>query len=151
MQRLGKTYSALSLAETDKAWFAALWDGEGSFTISKRRPREDFALSISVGNTSFDLIAHARHLLGPAATENRVRMLKSGKPMYYLHVRRLWHTEFLKLILPYVIAKKKQVEVAILFSEAYEQAPFRQFPRERLEELYLEMRALHDRKGRYVK
>jgi len=147
-----KDYSVVS--DTDWAYTAALMDGEGSFTISKvigkstaGNPYNAFDCKVMISNTSEVLMNWIISRFGGAirlsikhiSKKAKANGQKSQKPCYRWTVEKYENQEdFLKYILPYLVIKKEQAEVALEYVQMLGQIN----PKHRLE-LYRKMKALN--------
>jgi len=109
----------------NKAYFAGLFDGEGCITIKRTAPRGRqrthtyvFSLSIEMADPRpIKAICQAYNL---NFTHNTSRHLKNPDKHRYLYVAQIGRQSgirILKMLLPYLIAKREEAEKAIEFYE----------------------------------
>ena len=112
-----------NLKETEKAYIAGFFDGEGHISITKQKPKPPrwknptYQLKAIITNTneaiidgvndSFSGVAY-KH--GPYASSK-----PDGKPMFQLHFCGLKCQAFLAEIKDYLIVKKNQAELALQY------------------------------------
>jgi hypothetical protein len=101
-----------SIPESVLAYIAGLLDGEGNINIAKRCPNgtDTFRLTVSVYNNSYKAIDFVcRHLGGHS-------YLLSNKclKLYWCSSKA---QEVLKVLLPFLIIKREQAELAIAFQD----------------------------------
>ena len=143
----------VSLTDVQAAWLACAIDGEGTIGIwrqrrSKNDPRWRYYAAVSISNTNFDFIKHASNLVdGAVHVHNSERVKKEGhRVCYVLRVRSRAIPQVLEQILPHLIVKRKQAEVALSFCRAQQSAPIHTpSDSEIYEHFHLEMKALNKR------
>lgn len=100
------------------AYFAGLFDGEGTFTISNNPPRNNgpsYAFrEIFVTNTNLEVLEWLRDHLG--GTIRVTKYAKNGwKDVYKWYVGTKQHYYVVKNMLPFLIIKKKQAKLILKF------------------------------------
>lgn len=107
--------------ETEKAWGAGLFDGEGHIGVHLcNNPKTGYAhwkLSVMVVNTHTPTMERFQALFG-----GRKRYRTNGK-----NARNIWSwrmgegqaAAFLEMLMPYLFTKKEQAKMALEFRETY--------------------------------
>jgi len=104
------------LTETEKAWLAGFWDGEGSITIFthvEKNGVKKICPTLNVTNTHEGVIAHVVELLDKLGTSFSVQHLKrkedKHKDVYHVSTRNMAYIKVvIEAILPYLVCKKAQ-------------------------------------------
>lgn len=115
-------YKSQQLTETEKAYIAGLFDGEGSVVIgvSTRKRLDgttypDHWLQIGITNTNRDILEWLLDKVGGHISTNS--RTDHQKKCWAWRVMSKEAREFLVNILPYLHIKKKQAELGILFQD----------------------------------
>jgi hypothetical protein len=87
------------------AYFAGLFDGEGSVTMHYRSSDDCLSCSLVVGNTHRGVLEEGQRLFGGAIKERR----GTNRPMYVLQMCGETADLFAQAILPYAIIKESQL------------------------------------------
>lgn len=112
------------ILKTDLAYMAGLLDGEGHVFIQKRVPgnREKaksplYVLSIGITNTHAGVIEWLQQrYVGSRSIRTREKQPKKNwRTCYFWTLSSIRAAEFLALISPYLLIKRKQAELAIEF------------------------------------
>jgi hypothetical protein len=111
------------ITETDKAWLAGFWDGEGSITIfthTEKNGREKICPTINVTNTHEGVIAHVVELLDKLGTSFAVQTRKRDsdkyKDAYHVSTRNMQYIKVvLEAIYPYLVCKKAQAILVLRY------------------------------------
>jgi hypothetical protein len=111
------------LTETEKAWLAGFWDGEGSITIfthMEKNGKEKICPTLLVVNTHEGVIAHVVELLDRLETSFSVQHIKrkeeKNKDVYQVSTRNMAYIKIvLEAILPYLICKKAQGSLVLRY------------------------------------
>jgi len=111
------------LTETEKAWLAGFWDGEGSITIfthMEKNGKEKICPTLLVVNTHEGVIAHVVELLDKLGTSFSVQHIKrkeeKNKDVYQVSTRNMAYIKIvLEAILPYLICKKAQGSLVLRY------------------------------------
>jgi len=125
------------LDESEKAYVAALLDGEGSISIYEHTnyPR----LSVSIYNTNKEVIDYLSEILDyhiDRGVDNRERS-RQNKDCYVMMIRRQEESlDFLKHVKPYLVTKKEQAELGIDFMEEVIYRDSHKYTDEKIEKLY---------------
>ena len=98
------------------AYWAGIVDGEGTINISRDK-KNRFRVRLTISNTSLELVelAHLEFQVGSICHENQ-------KPGHW-KIGHKWEVNYIsayniiRLIYPFLIIKKKQAELAMLFYE----------------------------------
>jgi hypothetical protein len=121
-----------SLTEPEKAWLAAIIDGEGCIGVHRSRCAGNrsgfkFQPSVTFANTNTRLIEKFADLTDCWATMKRLG--NGGNPRakisYSVQIRRRAVGEFLRQIMPYLVAKREQAENVLQFMALLETSPMR--------------------------
>jgi hypothetical protein len=107
--------------EADDGYLAGIIDGEGSIFVYRRRDKRggtSHILSLAITMTCEEVIRKIEHLYG-----GRVLPLTTpGKsPSWRWHVENEAALEMIKIVFPYLVAKKKQASLAFKFREVMKQ------------------------------
>lgn len=111
------------LSETERAWLAGFWDGEGSITIfthKEKNGKEKICPTILVCNTHEGVIAHVVELLDKLGTSFAIQTVErkdeKHKNNYQVHTRNI---EYIKTVLeaiqPYLVCKKAQCTLVLRY------------------------------------
>lgn len=105
-----------------KAYLAGLFDGEGSINIFKQTSRKDmkapaYFLEISIGNTHRGVLQWILEHFGGRLTHNAEQYTERNQRTWRWRASSNEAYEILIVILPYLIVKKDQAQVAIEFRE----------------------------------
>lgn len=111
------------ITETDKAWLAGFWDGEGSITIfthTEKNGREKICPTINVTNTNEYVIAHVIELLDKLGTSFSVAQKHNNtdkwKDAYTVGTRNMQYIKIvLEAIQPYLVCKKAQCSLVLRY------------------------------------
>ena len=107
-------------SDTTLAYLAGFFDGEGSVTVARvRRSIGDasYYLAISITQTSLPVLQLYQMCFGPAIYS--VKRPVGMAPTWVWRARQAKKGLFLSSLLPFVILKKSQFELALHFLEAY--------------------------------
>ncbi|MGI0016753.1 MAG: hypothetical protein ACREBU_25295 [Nitrososphaera sp.] len=111
------------VTETELAWLAGLWDGEGSITIFTHKERngaEKICPTLLVVNTNESIIAEAVRILDALGTSFHVFERKMSNPKWkdsiQLNTRNTGYIKTaLEAMLPYLIGKKPQAQLVLRY------------------------------------
>lgn len=111
------------ITETDKAWLAGFWDGEGSITIfthTEKNGRQKICPTINVTNTNEYVIAHVVELLDKLGTSFSVAEKHNDndkwKNAYTVGTRNMNYIKtVLEAIQPYLVCKKAQCTLVLRY------------------------------------
>lgn len=111
------------LTETEKAWLAGFWDGEGSITIfthTEKNGKEKICPTINVTNTHEGVIAYVVELLDRLGTSFAVQQRKhtseKNKDAYHVTTRNIQYIKVvLEAIYPYLVCKKAQATLVLRY------------------------------------
>ena len=109
--------------ESDLAYLAGFFDGEGSVSISengKPSPRAlspNHTLQVAIGNTDITVLKQIQQHFGGYLT-TRCPSKPRHKTVYQWSLRSTGAADFLKAIRPYLKMKCKQADIAIAFQES---------------------------------
>lgn len=108
--------------DVEHAWAAGVLDGEGSIQI--RRENLGHTLGVSVGQSGNDgipeMLLRLREMYGGSIHENRSTRSTTDavrKPHYVWGIVARQAEACLRSVLPYLVAKKEQAEIAIEYRE----------------------------------
>jgi hypothetical protein len=102
------------------AYTAGFFDGEGCVNIARylQRGRPYHTLAIIFTNTDFDVLEWLHQRWGGYLTRPVVRANSRWRPYRSLHLSAGPAGPLLRAMLPYLIVKKSEVEIALQFIEA---------------------------------
>lgn len=111
------------LTETEKAWLAGFWDGEGSITIfthTEKNGRKKVCPTINVTNTHEGVIAHVVTLLDKLGTSFSILEKKNDtdkwKNAYTVGTRNMQYIQtVLTAIQPYLVCKQAQCTLVLRY------------------------------------
>lgn len=111
------------ITETDKAWLAGFWDGEGSITIfthTEKNGRQKICPTINVTNTNEYVIAHVIQLLDKLGTSFAVSTSRPSsdkwKVAYQVTTRNMQYIKtVLETIQPYLVCKQAQCTLVLRY------------------------------------
>ena len=108
----------------DLAWFAGLFDGEGCISLVKpnlnlKHPRKTYHLRISIGMTHLPTIQKVHNIwqLGQVYcySAGKVASASVGRAEWGVTTRQALHV--LETVLPFLVTKREEAEVAIAFQK----------------------------------
>lgn len=114
----------IEMLETDKAWLAGFFDGEGCISVRKQisgqRYNPTYSISITVTNTSKLVMDYLVKLCG---SYYKTELRKAGrvgnrKDCYYWQICSEKAKMLLEIILPYLVLKKEQAINAIKLDDS---------------------------------
>lgn len=113
----------MEIKDTDLAWLAGFWDGEGSITIfthTEKNGQKKISPTINVTNTDMNVIAHTSQILDALGTSFSVAHNKKDnmkhKDSYQLTTRNMKYIEVvLEAMLPYLVCKKPQAILVLRY------------------------------------
>jgi hypothetical protein len=111
------------MKDTQLAWLAGLWDGEGSITIfshTEKNGTKKLCPTLLVVNTDMTIIAEAKKLLDELDTSFHLFERRTNNPKhknaFQLSTRNAGYIEkVLTAILPYLVGKKAQAELTLQY------------------------------------
>jgi len=109
----------MMISETDKAWFAGFFDGEGCILINYTRCRDKYFLELAVGNTFLSSLKKCLTIWNCGHIDERTSLSRVHKKWNTYYVWRVSHIkarDILRAILPYLIVKRQEAEVALQFA-----------------------------------
>lgn len=125
-------------------------DGEGTFGMYYNKPLNRHLLTVDIYNSSTKLLSwlsenfpgNYREINAPSK-KNHI----NWKPQYIWRSNNSQTLQFLRDILPFLIVKKKQCELAIKFRETFlkRECPVSQITRDIRRSIYEEMKVLNQR------
>lgn len=106
--------------ETDKAYIAGLFDGEGCISIRENKGKKGYVnpvivMDCIISMTDFETVEWVHKVSGLGSLYIRDRTKENYKDQLRWAASSNQAAEFLKLILPYLHNKKEQAEIAIEF------------------------------------
>jgi hypothetical protein len=125
--------------ETDLAWAAGFFDGEGSVSVVQRPHGTYWYPLVQVGNKDGTTVERFREIVGTGFT---FRRRQDGFNMWVASSKKAEHA--LVQIIPYLINKGKQAELALLARKYYSEGR-REID---LVQIAREIRMLNSKKGR---
>jgi len=105
------------------AWLAGIWDGEGTFVVSPLKNGKYYSAAASVVNTSPEMIRRITQILDGLEITGHLYLekmrTKKHKRCYHITIRNYKILKkFIILLLPYLVAKKKQAEILLKYIES---------------------------------
>jgi intein-encoded DNA endonuclease-like protein len=102
------------LTETEKAYIAGFFDGEGCISISKHQGKNNrtpvYCLNTILAQKGIDILAYILETTGVGSLNERKKYYPGT---YELRISPLESVDLLKAILPYLKGKKHEAEIAI--------------------------------------
>lgn len=118
------TDKVLKLSETQKAYFAGFFDGEGCIHIAKKEKQPDgeyleYQLQVDYTNTNKEVMNYiVSFFAGTLIKRNGVNF--NQRPYWHWKIYSRSAKIFLKTILPYLIVKRAEANKAIEFQDLME-------------------------------
>lgn len=110
----------MKLSETDKAYIAGLFDGEGSVGWYEKSR----TLTVLVCNTNFKALKWLQDHISYGTVNIKYENRNDWQNMWEWKIHSRQHVrEFLSLIRPYLIIKADQVDLLLSFLDAEEKIP----------------------------
>jgi len=123
LQRIPSYYEPVlpNLCESEIAYLAGLFDGEGCIHIAKNKPRPKgknpyHKLMICIANTNKEIINYLYNTFGGRVNNNIPR--KNEQPCQSWFFYSQYAKVFLKMIFPFLRIKRKQAKIAIVFQDS---------------------------------
>jgi hypothetical protein len=126
-----------TLTETDKAYLAGLIDGEGCITIGKQlrpdlTPTPAYAMRLIIAQSDKDFLEHWHEIVGIGVLLRRSKesVGKHIQPKYRDNCLEVytWQlsskeaAQLLREVLPYLVMKKRQAEIALHFQSTMDRS-----------------------------
>jgi hypothetical protein len=111
-------------SDTTIAYIAGVLDGEGCIQIEKpkrkhnREKSQTYKLQVRIANTDLRLIEYINGIF-PAYIYNGSEKRKGRRRQFVWHANGKKAAQVLRQLLPYLICKREQAEVAISFQETF--------------------------------
>lgn len=153
------------LTETEKAYIAGVFDGEGNVSVCKNKPNPprwknpQYQLVAAIANSNRSLLDFVSSKFSGTGSKSGPygpypSNKANGKPMYYLRFSGKQCKLFLRVILPYLHLKREQAKLALryplLSSRTHTDHGITSDQLVEREELFREMKRLNQ-KGNSVK
>ena len=106
------------LSDKEIAYFAGLFDGEGSIAVYTNKGDRSARFGITIGMVNPKVIEDLRLAFGGSI----YKQVRTGRPVYYWRTFGKRAELILKILLPYLRVKREEAELAI----AYRQYNYRQ-------------------------
>lgn len=116
------------LSETEKAYLAGFFDGDGCVSIIKyfsdRTPTPIYSLTVVISQSNLEFIEEIKSLCGGGSISINKNLPESRPieykiPHYTLRMSSVPAEKFLREIYPYTKSRKKQIEIALKFRETF--------------------------------
>jgi len=120
------------ITEIEKAYMAGIIDGEGHIGITKyktkprngRKERMQYDFNVSIVNTNLNLITYLLEKLRNnnikfCVMQRKEKLILNHKLIYVIQISDFQAENFLKIIYPYLVAKKEQADVAFEFRKTF--------------------------------
>lgn len=111
----------MNLTETQKAYTAGFFDGDGTISIqggTDKKGNQHWALEIKFYNCNLKVLQTIKRWIGIGSIAERKRTSR-WRINYALKVRGVSARNLLAEIYPYLIIKKPQAEIALEFSSTF--------------------------------
>lgn len=117
----------------DIGWVAGIFDGEGCVHVSKATTPYgvQYQLKLSVSNTDPGMICRLVRLLGGNFRPEKQK--GNRKEVYKWYIQGRGAIRVIKLMLPYLVTRKEQAEVALEFERTYQRDSWGKVPEEYVE------------------
>lgn len=99
----------------DLAWTAGIFDGEGSIQIYRQGRNGRYSLYVTVGNTDLAMVLTLKRLWAGHVSTRRKVTPTTRRPIHTWAAYSLRAEEVLRAVLPYLVTKRTQAEVALEF------------------------------------
>lgn len=96
-------------------YIAGFFDGEGC-TMNNRRGGYKYVLNVRIGNNNRDILDQIQNVIGGYICSRNA--VKTNKIFYTLCLHTKGAYQFLISILPYLVVKKEEAEIALRFQES---------------------------------
>lgn len=146
------------VTNTELAWLAGLWDGEGSITIFTHQEKDGnkkICPTLLVVNTNPAIIAEAARILDKLGTSFHVFERNNPNPKHkdaiQLNTRNQQYIKIaLEAMLPYLVGKKAQAELTLRYvNKKIEQSKVNKRPRYDIEDFEIQSAVqLMNRRGK---
>lgn len=108
--------------DTEIAWCAGFIDGEGCIYIQPCTPHgrskeTTYILSLNITNVDYDTINRIKSMWGIGRIGKKVRYSENHSSTFYFIASANQALYILKSVLPYLVTKRKEAEIAIKFQE----------------------------------
>ncbi len=117
---------AVEASPTDLAWAAGFFDGEGSICLMRRvlrgRVTDVFTLAIVVVNTCLSALARLKETFALGAIHSR-KAHEGRQQVYEWHLSAQSAERLLLSIKPYVVVKRRQVDLALEYRALRREGP----------------------------
>ncbi len=102
--------------ETDLAWSAGIIDGEGYIGtyLARTNTGECWVLKVTVANTNLKMLERLKEIFSDGFINVKKKSKAHHKQQWHWNVCSKKAERVLKLVQPYLVAKKEQVELALL-------------------------------------
>jgi len=105
-----------NLTDTDKAYMAGIFDGEGYLTIANKKAVNNFYWRLGIGMTNEEVLKFFQDKVGGKIYKEKTEIGNKQIYRYQLsNQNRIYF--FLKELLPYLIVKKEKVEEFIKYTK----------------------------------
>ena len=150
LKHLGREYRPRVMSEPEKAWLAAMIDGEGSISLILHRRkgtgRTYVFPVVTVNNTDVRLINRCVEIVGEhLRIQKRDRSAIRCKLMMTVHLNRVSMADVLEAVRPYLIAKGEQADLVIGFCRTHDDLPCKTPPLDQFYEAQKRCMALNKR------
>src|SRR3990170_1072595 len=105
-----------TLLETEKAYIAGFFDGEGSITIAIQKSSPNGAVIVQISNTNKPVLEWIQSKFG-GSIHIKTRENERQQNSWKLDICSLMANRFLKTIQPYLKLKTPQAQLAIEFQK----------------------------------
>ncbi len=105
------------MSDTDLAYIAGFFDGEGSIFVSKSK--KQYFLTVSISNTNLLVLESIRRIMGGGISKSPDKR-ENCSQLFRLRLYCNEAKKFLERILPYLKIKKEQAKLAIEFQSKME-------------------------------
>ena len=112
------------MKDTDVAWAAGFFDGEGHVRISAPTPgKPRYSLAVIIGQVDPRPLIHLRDLFGGAIMSNGPRRRPTHSPAWRWVLSGPAAGRFLAMVRPHLRVKDREAAVGLAFAESYGLAP----------------------------
>lgn len=104
-----------AISGADRAWLAALVDGEGSVHLTKRpgKTGPHYGAHLSVTQANLELLEEAKRRSGGRGSIGKSALTSTGKQYWRWHVMAQQAAQLLRDVYPWLVVKRQQAALAV--------------------------------------
>lgn len=105
--------SVRTMTDADCAWFAGLFDGEGSIILTQRRRVSGGSVKITITNTNHEILERVREVTGMGVIRENPKRAAHHLDQWTWEVASAANLEILRQVRPWLIVKADRADAAI--------------------------------------